>query len=108
MENITSYHFIWDDNVCLVPISLLLLTKPIIHASKQAGANLKSLPINLQPGFVLGRTSRVMHAMNNNIILPPIIIKKYNTSYYEILDGRHRVAMSLANHYTHIPAIIQS
>ncbi len=112
MEDITSYHFIWDDNVCLVPISLLLLTKPIINAAKQAGANLKSLSIKMQPneqGFALSRTNRVIDAMNNHLILPPIMIKKYNnTSFYEIIDGRHRVAISLANNYTHIPAIIKS
>ena len=48
MDDVASYHFNWHDNVCLVPISLLL-TKPIINAAKQADANLKSLKIKLQP-----------------------------------------------------------
>lgn len=105
-EEITSYHFNWDDDIMLVPLSSLLYTKPIINAAKKIDKI--TIKIKMQPadqGVPLRRTDRMMA---NGIPLPPIVITQYNaTPYYEILDGRHRVAMSLANHYTHIPAIIK-
>ena len=39
--------------------------------------------------------------------LDPVKLKKFKeTSYYTVLDGRHRCMLSFFNEYTHIPANI--
>ncbi len=106
----SSYDFEWEDyNIVLVPISLILMTKPMIRAAKQVnGASFVHLNLKMQPGeagFILNRTKSILEAMRHGVALPPVILKPYH-HHYEVLDGRHRVAMSLANHYTHVPAII--
>jgi hypothetical protein len=106
----------WDSEkrISLVNVFSILTTKPIMNAAKQAGFNNTSgLTFKIQPGeqgFGLSRTQSVIDAMNSKIILPPVILKMFKeingTMYYEIIDGRHRIAISLAMGYTQIPAII--
>jgi hypothetical protein len=102
------------DKIVLVDLSNILITEHIINAAKQAGAyNLDILKLQMHPGidicFKLNRIENMIKAMKIGIDLPPITIIRYkNTQNYVILEGRHRVAISLANNYTCIPAVIQT
>tara|TARA_B100000902_G_C27253801_1_gene886727 strand:- start:684 stop:1022 length:339 start_codon:yes stop_codon:yes gene_type:complete len=59
--------------------------------------NDKSLPLN----------NDKLTTIQENTILEPIKVKQFKlTSYYEVIDGRHRYIYSLNNNYDHIPVII--
>lgn len=111
MDDISTYPFHWDDdNIILVPLTLILMTKPIIQAAKElTHQSFRHLNLKIQPGesgFKLGRIRHLVDAIESDVPLPPVILKPYH-GHYEIIDGRHRVALSLAYGYTHIPAIIE-
>ena len=60
-------------------------------------------------GNTLQRMSQILLALNNNILLPPIIVKEHklpNSCTYEIIDGRHRVVGNIINEKSIINAII--
>ena len=64
-------------------------------------------PYTRDINYPLKRMSSIMDALNNDISLPPIIVKKTdNISYYNILNGRHRMAGSIIKRYNNIPVII--
>ena len=53
-------------------------------------------PYTRDINYPLKRMSSIMDALNNDISLPPIIVKKTdNISYYNILNGRHRMQEAL-------------
>ena len=71
----------------------------------------------------LDRMEDMNEAFDYNITLPPVKLKRHETFMYippqlrdaggnlpkitySILDGRHRVAASIINGFTHVPAII--
>lgn len=57
--------------------------------------------------YPLKRMDSIMDALNNDIPLPPISVTiNSNLSYYNILNGRHRMAGSIINGYKNIPVII--
>jgi len=47
-------------------------------------------------------------AFDQNIELPPIETKAISkTGYYDIIDGRHRFAMSIVKGFSYIPAFVE-
>lgn len=97
-----------SENISYVPITKIGISTPIINTVRElTGSEPKDYIIDSSaPQF--GRLVRLDSFTNfNNDILPPVVLKflKYE-GLYTIVDGRHRVALSLANGKTHIPAKI--
>ena len=96
-----------ESNITYVDIDKILLSQPIINAVENLGKKIVNPNIDpFAPAF--GKLER-LNSFNNfvNIILPPVVLKKYQ-NYYTIIDGRHRIALSLYNNFTQIPAILYS
>ena len=55
--------------------------------------------------FSLSRINEMFKLFKNNIKLPPVKLKLYNNKY-EIIDGRHRIVLSILFNYDNVPAII--
>ena len=55
----------------------------------------------------LNRSSTVHTDIQNKKPLDPIVVKKFKeTKYYEVIQGRHRVVISLYEGFTHVPVIV--
>jgi len=95
-------------DVQYIPLANVLISKPIIIAVEKLGGH---VPNNIlidyyAPSF--GKLERLNSFSNlNKLVLPPVKLSKVeNSEYYEIIDGRHRVAISIANNFSKIPSII--
>lgn len=114
-SNKTHFRFIQNtgDHIELIPLNRILVTKRIMDAAKNTGssfANFNGLGLKMYPGehvFPLVRMESIGVAIKSDVALPPVVLKKLYTPYYEIIYGRHRFAISLAHGYTNIPAIMQ-
>lgn len=104
-------HFDYDihkSNVYIIPIEKIGISNPIKQAVISLGG---TIPSNMEldssaPSFgSLQRLYNYKTFKNNKI--PPIVVKKTGFAYYSIIDGRHRVAMSIAAGFTEIPVIYQ-
>ena len=96
-------------NIIYVPIEKIAISKPIIAAIKNAGVSIKKgTKIDPQsPSF--GQLNR-MHLFNSFFedTYPPVVLSQVgSSSFYRIIDGRHRVACSIINEMSNVPAIIQ-
>jgi hypothetical protein len=98
------YHNIVE-NVIYVPLEQIGISNPIINAVKEKGKCIeKKYKLDHEaPQF--GSLSRMNSFNINKDILPPISLKPCY-DYYAIIDGRHRVALSIINNKTYIPAIL--
>ena len=89
----------------LVPINMIGVTKPIINAVKSLNCTISDDQPFDYSGPNFGKLNRLDHFKNFwSIKLEPIKLK-FNGECYEIVDGRHRVALSIANDLECIPAI---
>ena len=105
-----------NDDVNIIPIHNIGISLEICDAVKFSDKNidkdeiLGSFPTDpyiRDINYPLKRMDSIMDALNNNIPLPPIIISKNdNISYYNILNGRHRMTGSIIKQYNKIPVII--
>jgi len=99
------------DDITYIPTKNIAISKPIIAAIKNAGGTLakKGRP-NIDPQ---SQTTSKMHRMKHfknffEDTYPPVILAKMeDSSLYRIIDGRHRVASSIINNMSFVPAIIQ-
>ena len=109
--NVTAYNYdMYHPSITLIPLNKILLTTPIIQAVKSRGIKIPH-DFKKQPHEIytipLTRMNSIIMAIQDDIVLDPIVVQQYpNTSYYEIIDGRHRVAVSLLYRFPEIPAII--
>jgi hypothetical protein len=90
----------------VVPLDMIGITKPIKLAIKTLNGTIsENHPIDYNgPSF--GKLNRLECFKDfSNLKLPPIKVK-FNGLYYEIIDGRHRVALSLAYNMTSIPIVL--
>jgi hypothetical protein len=94
--------------VIFIPTVNVLISEPIIKAvNKLGGAVPKDMLIDFQaPSFgMLGRLNCFSNFRKD--VFPPIKISKVeNSEYYEIIDGRHRVACSIVNNFSYLPCIL--
>ena len=94
-------------NFKLIPVHKVLISKPVVTAVRSQtvytfkGSFLKDpSPVP----FPLSRMSDVGSVFDKTY-LPPVTLTPYGTTgYYQIVDGRHRFALSLVNGMTHVPA----
>lgn len=95
-----------------LPLTSILLTKPIVDAAKQLNPNFKPVGFQGQPGeqgFPLPRIQQNMELLRNGTAAPPISVKQYGqTGKYVIVDGRHRFAIALSRGEQTIPAVLVS
>lgn len=100
-------------NILYIDIQNIIFDRGMIETSKEKEVKLIGIKIfpnnNLKSqGFKLNKWDNVYIDIENKIDLDPIILKKYNQYFYEVIDGRHRVVASLKYGYNSIPAIILS
>ena len=97
-----------NNDVVFIPIANVLISDPIIKAVKKLGGVVpKNMLIDFQaPSFgVLGRLNSFSNFKMD--IFPPVKLSKIeNSDYFEIIDGRHRVACSILNNFCKIPCIL--
>ena len=97
------------DNIIYVPIGNIAISTPIINAIKKSGGTIKKgTKIDPQsPSF--GQLNR-MRQFDNFFedSYPPVVLSQVGTSsFYRIIDGRHRVASSIVYDMSFVPAVIQ-
>lgn len=94
--------------VIFIPTVNVLISEPIIKAvNKLGGVVPKDMLIDFQaPSFgMLGRLNYFSNFRKD--VFPPIKISRVeNSEYYEIIDGRHRVACSIVNNFSYLPCIL--
>jgi hypothetical protein len=54
----------------------------------------------------LSRIDNMLNCYIKHITLPPVILKENNNNKYEIIDGRHRIVMSIIFGYKDINSIL--
>ena len=105
-----------NTNIDIIPIDKIGISLEICDAVKFPNKNIdKDEILSMFPTdhlvrdipYPLKRMDSIMEALNNDIPLPPIsVTRNSNQSYYNILNGRHRMAGSIINGYKNIPVII--
>ena len=94
-----------DDNVIYVPIELIAISKPIINAVKINNGVIKNgTKIDSQaPTF--GKPERLDSFNFLEDVLPPVKLRNIG-KYYVIIDGRHRVALSIIYNMKYVPVTL--
>ena len=101
-------------NIIVIPLNKIILDDSIVYAVKNYGGIVeKGTYVNENYTTPLNRMESSEYiqspyeAMVKGIPLPPVILKSYKkTGYYEIIEGRHRIASSIILNYKGIHAII--
>jgi hypothetical protein len=57
--------------------------------------------------FPLGRLASNEAAFVRHVPLPPVQLQRLG-SKFDILDGRHRIVLSILYGHTHVPAVVRS
>tara|TARA_B110000261_G_C12952015_1_gene304881 strand:- start:369 stop:689 length:321 start_codon:yes stop_codon:yes gene_type:complete len=102
------YHHEDYHNITYVPIGNIAISNPIISAIKNTGGTIKkgTKIDSKSPSF--GQLNRM--AQFNNFLqdtYPPVVLSQIgSSSFYRIIDGRHRVASSIVNNMSFVPAVI--
>ena len=107
-----SFNYVKSSEVYLIPSNQVLIGKPMIRAIIE---NKNFFPDSLDLGNFLidigapnlGNLNRLRNFFDIESIYPPVTLQKLDFGYYSIIDGRHRVTMSILNGYKYIPAIIK-
>lgn len=78
-----------------IPITSVFLTDPIFKAIKELNPDFKPKGFKKEPGNHGFKLHKIAESQNLSI---PISVKPYskNSSYYSIIDGRHRFAKMVA------------
>jgi hypothetical protein len=101
-------HYLTEDKYVLIPITKIIMDKSIIDAVKSRGGKIPKVKYTPEFTAPLNRMESMLIALRNNIPLPPVkLVPIGNTGYFEIENGRHRVAGSLLFNYPYIPAEIK-
>ena len=94
--------------VVFIPMENVLISDPIIRAVEKLGGMVpNNMLIDFQaPSF--GFLNRLKCFSNFRVdFYPPVKLSKIeNSNYYEIIDGRHRVACSIFNKFSKIPCVL--
>jgi len=111
--NVTSR---WD--VQHIPVKEILISKPIATAVTASGGSISGMgfkadpkpapaPLNRMENYFY-ETPSMVEAMKSGAKFPPIevYVSKTvgDTTYYTIIQGRHRFASSIVVGYSHVPA----
>lgn len=94
-----------SDNIIYLPINKIGISTPIINAVKSKGSCVKDNHIIDYSSPQFGKLNRLDDFDFLNDTLPPVKLQ-HRGDYYSILDGRHRIALSIINGKTHVPAIL--
>jgi len=102
-----------------IDLQQILLTKPILNATRKLRANVnvsKFLTQRGNQGFKLTRLNRIKNA--NLDKLEPIVLRKVKgqgrkidgmlKQLYEVIDGRHRISKAISTGRKYIKAIVTS
>jgi hypothetical protein len=97
------------DNIIYVPIGNIAISIPIINAIKKLGGTIKQ-ETNIDPQSPsfgqLNRMSQFDNFFEDSY--PPVVLSQIgSSSFYRIIDGRHRVANSIGCDMSFVPAVIQ-
>ena len=117
MEKITTYKVadkkengIKNPPYRLVPIQNILYDQGMVKKVKKVcndTAKLLNIKIVKKNPLLLFKWDKVIATIQEDIPLDPIQVKQFKTtSYYEVIQGRHRAVGSLYKGYTHVPVII--
>ena len=94
-----------DDNVIYVPTELIAISKPIINAVKSNNGVIKK-GTKIDPNApTFGKLERLGLFNFLEDILPPVKLKCIG-KYYVIIDGRHRVALSIIHNMKYVPVTL--
>lgn len=87
-----------NNSSIIIPVHKILLTDPIVTAATSMNPEVSTKGFKKMPGhqgFKLTRVNSIARSKMNE--LPNISVTPYKTtSYYSIVDGRHRFAKALA------------
>ena len=91
----------------LIPINRIIFTKALIDAIKSRGGKVPKVLMSKEFTTPLNRMDTVLNLISEGVVLPPIVVRKIGaTEYYELIDGRHRVAASVLLGKAEVPATI--
>ena len=94
----------------LIPIENILFDRGMVNKVNKVCnevAKEKNIKVLRRDGFSLSKWDTVLKDIKEYKALDPIIGKKFKKSkYYEVIDGRHRVVVSLYEQFTHVPVIV--
>ena len=80
----------------IIYIDHIIFTKELINAIKSRGGKIPKVLVSKEFTTPLNRIEAVMNLIDEGVFLPPIIVKRLGTTdYYELIDGRHRVAIAI-------------
>ena len=98
-----------NENISYISLSEIGLSTPILNTIKMFDQEEPNNYIMDYSAPQFGRLNRLELFKNfNEDIYPPVTLKYIpEEKMYTIIDGRHRVAMSIVNRMSHIPAIIK-
>ena len=96
-----------DSEPKLIPINRIIFTQALINAIKSRGGKVPKVLMSKEFTTPLNRMDIVLNLINEGVTLPPVVVRKIgSTEYYELIDGRHRVAVAVLLGKTEIPATV--
>lgn len=105
------YNYLNSNNVKIINLSNIYLGPEMHQLVNDMGKKLYGNDWYYNSKLILDNNLFPLTKINdmllifNKIKLPPIKLKKYLNNY-EIIDGRHRVVLSILHNFNQIPAII--
>ena len=101
---------IHNDPYRLIPIENILFDQGMVKKVNEvcsAAAKEKGIKVLQRERFPLFKWDSVLKNIKDSKPLDPIKVKQFKeTKYYEVIEGRHRVVVSLSVDFTHVPVIL--
>ena len=93
----------------MIPIHNIAGSKPLFVQVREWNGRTKGFKLDPHPRLTkLHKAKYYSPLQKSSKRLPPIVVRRIlNTRYFAIIDGNHRVAMSIVNDYTHVPCVIE-
>lgn len=90
----------------IIPVDHIIFTKALIEAIKSRGGKIPKVLVSKEYTTPLNRMDAMINLIDEGVELPPIVVKRVgSTDYYELIDGRHRVAVAILLNQTEVPVI---
>lgn len=91
-----------------IPINRIIFTEELIKAIKSRGGKVPKILMSKERTLPLSRMEMIMDLILEGTSLPPIIVKRIgSTDYYELIDGRHRLATAVLLNKDEISVIVK-